>query len=95
MSDVRIICKKCGRPFIWSYGEQVYFADHGLKQPKHCPMCRPARRAEFSQQNQTAQASRPVLPQARGWRSIATYVLVAVIVLAFFFALVAVWQLVF
>lgn len=37
-------CRKCGAPFSWSAGEQEYYAEKGLHQPKFCPSCREERR---------------------------------------------------
>lgn len=40
-----IICKICGKKFIFSKGEQEFFAKKGLKNiPKSCPGCREMRR---------------------------------------------------
>jgi len=42
---VKIICKICGKEFIFSKGEQEFFAEKGLKNiPKSCPECRETRR---------------------------------------------------
>ena len=30
-------CVKCGNSFIWSYGEQRFYAERGLVPPRHCP----------------------------------------------------------
>lgn len=56
MSDQQIQCVKCGRSFIWSAGEQRYYAVRNLQPPKRCSDCRAHRRAE----QQTGMA--PVLP---------------------------------
>lgn len=37
-------CVDCGRTFVWSYGEQRYFREHGLTAPKRCPDCRAHKR---------------------------------------------------
>lgn len=39
-------CVDCGKPFVWSLGEQDYFKQHNLQQPKRCKNCRRARREE-------------------------------------------------
>ncbi len=46
MSDERIECIECGRAFIWSTGEQRFYRERGLSQPKRCPDCRSQRRNE-------------------------------------------------
>jgi protein-arginine kinase activator protein McsA len=41
----KLICKICGKEFIFSKGEQEFFAEKGLKNiPKSCPECREIRR---------------------------------------------------
>lgn len=41
----KLICKICGKEFVFSKGEQEFFAEKGLKNiPKSCPECREARR---------------------------------------------------
>lgn len=39
--DKEIICRKCGSSFIWTAGEQEFFAEKGLTNvPSNCPICR-------------------------------------------------------
>ena len=39
--DKEIICRKCGSAFMWSAGEQEFFAEKGLTNiPSNCPICR-------------------------------------------------------
>ena len=45
MGDEVFACVECGRTFVWSYGEQRYYSEHGLATPKRCPDCRSRRRA--------------------------------------------------
>lgn len=41
----KIICKICGKEFVFSKGEQEFFAKKGLQNiPKSCPECRELRR---------------------------------------------------
>lgn len=42
--DKTISCIDCGATFIFSVGEQHYFASKGLSEPKRCPQCRKRRR---------------------------------------------------
>jgi len=44
MSDEVIECIDCGRKFVWSYGEQRYYKEHGLAAPKRCQVCRSRQR---------------------------------------------------
>lgn len=46
MGDEHRRCVRCGNSFIWSYGEQRFYAEHRLSPPLHCPNCRPQRRRE-------------------------------------------------
>jgi len=40
-TDQEIICKECGTAFMWSGGEQEFFAEKGLTNtPSRCPICR-------------------------------------------------------
>jgi len=43
--DKEIYCKDCGQKFIFSAGEQEFFAQKGFQnEPKRCPSCRAHRR---------------------------------------------------
>lgn len=49
-TDKEITCKDCRRPFIWTAGEQAYFAEKGFdKVPKRCVPCRRERRVEMAE----------------------------------------------
>ncbi|MCL5410892.1 MAG: zinc-ribbon domain-containing protein [Patescibacteria group bacterium] len=40
LEDRTLICKDCGKKFIWTAGEQKFFLDKGLKNiPKRCKIC--------------------------------------------------------
>lgn len=44
--DKTLVCRDCGQDFIFSAGEQEFFASKGLQnEPGRCPSCRTARRA--------------------------------------------------
>jgi Zn finger protein HypA/HybF involved in hydrogenase expression len=43
-SDVNITCMDCGKIFIFSAGEQAFFASKALSLPKRCPECRKQRK---------------------------------------------------
>ena len=44
--DQTLRCRECGVDFIWTEGEQEFFASRGLTNPpSRCPSCRAARRA--------------------------------------------------
>lgn len=38
--DVELQCKDCGDTFTWFAGEQEYYSEKGLQQPKRCRRCR-------------------------------------------------------
>ena len=42
--DKSLICVDCGAPFIWTAGEQLFFADKNFKnEPKRCKNCKTKR----------------------------------------------------
>ena len=43
--DEKLICEDCGAEFIFTSGEQEFYAEKGLiNKPKRCPNCRKKRR---------------------------------------------------
>ena len=49
MSDQTLSCRECGQGFIFTSGEQAFFASRGFTNaPSRCPDCRAARKAERS-----------------------------------------------
>ncbi|MCQ2462571.1 MAG: zinc-ribbon domain-containing protein [Clostridia bacterium] len=43
--DKTLICKDCGKEFIFSAGEQEFYAEKGLQnEPQRCKECRMARK---------------------------------------------------
>ena len=46
-ADTPIVCRDCGNEFIFTAGEQEFFAQKGFtNQPGRCPECRAARKAQ-------------------------------------------------
>lgn len=44
--DKTLRCRDCGSDFIWTAGEQAFYASKGLvNEPARCPSCRAAARA--------------------------------------------------
>jgi CxxC-x17-CxxC domain-containing protein len=44
--DRMLVCRDCGREFVFTAGEQEFFAQKGFtNEPGRCPECRAARRA--------------------------------------------------
>ncbi len=45
--DMELICRSCGATFIFTAGEQEFYADKGfLNEPTRCPKCRNRREAQ-------------------------------------------------
>ena len=45
--DRTLTCRDCGQPFLFTTGEQEFFAQKGFtNDPSRCPSCRASRRAE-------------------------------------------------
>lgn len=45
-TDQTLTCRDCGAPFVWTAGEQEFYASRGLMNPpSRCPECRAARKA--------------------------------------------------
>ena len=45
ISDRNLTCVECGAPFVFTIGEQEFFASRGYtNEPKRCPDCRAARK---------------------------------------------------
>ena len=41
-----LVCRDCGREFIFTIGEQQFYSSRDLNEPTRCPKCRAARRRE-------------------------------------------------
>lgn len=46
MSDRTIVCRDCGQEFVFTAGEQAFYAERGYSDPMRCPSCRAARKAQ-------------------------------------------------
>ncbi len=44
MADKIIACKDCGNEFVFTEGEQAFYAEKGFQDPTRCPECRKARK---------------------------------------------------
>lgn len=48
-ADKTLQCRDCAQDFVFTVGEQEFFAEKGLmNEPQRCPACRAARRRERS-----------------------------------------------
>ena len=42
--DKTLVCKECGNEFVFTAGEQEFYAEHGFQnEPQRCKSCRDAR----------------------------------------------------
>jgi CxxC-x17-CxxC domain-containing protein len=46
LKDKTLVCRDCGREFIFTVGEQEFYSSRGLNEPARCPKCRAAQRRE-------------------------------------------------
>ncbi len=53
MEDKEIVCKDCGKTFVFTVGEQNFYKEKGFEhEPVRCPECRKARKARLAQRTQ-------------------------------------------
>ena len=55
-ADVEIICADCRTPFLFSIGEQRFYAERGYRHPKRCRTCRQERAAHANGARRPASA---------------------------------------
>lgn len=47
LQDKTLVCKDCGAEFIFTVGEQEFYAEKGFtNEPQRCPECRKARKQQ-------------------------------------------------
>lgn len=47
MADKTLVCKDCGKEFVFTEGEQAFYAEKGFtNEPVRCPECRKARKQQ-------------------------------------------------
>ena len=45
--DKTLVCKECGKEFVFTAGEQQFYAEHGFEnEPRKCKECRDRRKSE-------------------------------------------------
>jgi N-acetylglutamate synthase-like GNAT family acetyltransferase len=44
IGDITLSCTDCKCGFIWTAGEQQWYAEKGFKEPKRCEICRQVRK---------------------------------------------------
>ena len=51
--DKTIVCKDCGKEFVFTVGEQEFYAEKGFQnEPVRCKECRVARKEKRNQEKQ-------------------------------------------
>lgn len=47
MEEKTFVCKDCGAEFVWTVGEQEFYAEKGFtNEPTRCPQCRRLRKQQ-------------------------------------------------
>ncbi|MBE6081140.1 MULTISPECIES: zinc-ribbon domain-containing protein [Tissierellales] len=47
MADKTLVCKDCGKEFIFTEGEQTFYKEKGFEnEPQRCPECRRKRKQQ-------------------------------------------------
>jgi hypothetical protein len=44
--DIVLDCPDCSQQFVWSAGEQKFYAQRGFAKPRRCARCREVKRAD-------------------------------------------------
>lgn len=57
MADKVLVCKDCGKEFVFTEGEQQFYAEKGFtNEPVRCKECRSAKKARFGNDNRKPRA---------------------------------------
>jgi len=51
--DRTLVCRTCGREFVWSVKDQEFYASKGFAEPRHCSECRARRKREAAEAEST------------------------------------------
>ena len=49
LKDKQLTCKICGDSFVFAIGEQMFYKDRGLAEPRRCPDCRRSHRQSINE----------------------------------------------
>lgn len=44
--DKTLVCRDCGGEFVFTQGEQTFFAERGFSEPIRCKSCRDTRKSQ-------------------------------------------------
>lgn len=51
--DKTLVCKECGKEFVFTAGEQEFYAERGfVNEPQRCKECRDARKTKLKTQKE-------------------------------------------
>ena len=50
MQDIKIVCKGCGKEFIFTAGDQEFYKEKAFSNPVRCKDCREKKKAEKNAQ---------------------------------------------
>ena len=65
--DKTLVCKDCGKEFVWTAGEQEFYASRGFEnQPQRCKACRDARKNATRGERQMFDAALPAARRPSG-----------------------------
>jgi hypothetical protein len=51
-TDIDAVCQDCGKGYVFTAGEQAFFASKGFTPPKRCKPCRERNRTEKNRQRE-------------------------------------------
>ena len=54
LTDIELDCRDCGIPFVWNAGEQRFYAERQISQPKRCKECRIRKKASYAMAERVA-----------------------------------------
>lgn len=66
MQDKTIRCRDCGQEFVFTAGEQEFFAQKGFSEPIRCSSCRAARKASRGEGSSAGSREREMFPAVCG-----------------------------
>lgn len=59
MDDKTIVCKDCGKEFIFTANEQQFYKDHGFEnEPVRCKECRDEKKRKRAEDNKSKYENR-------------------------------------
>ncbi len=50
-TDKVVVCRTCGKEFVFTAGEQEFYAEKNFTEPKDCKECRQARKQQRNNYN--------------------------------------------